>query len=128
MAGRMRGYLWEDVLKDRYKTGDWEKQEEPGWNASVYVAGNYNTSEMVLRDICFPSGLCVTIEKVKYIFGGGAEDGVRVGLIQYPKFPESIENLMGKAELIGKKLCEANYQFSFSIVSNSKNVYYSRRK
>ena len=114
-------------MNDRYKVGDWESKEEPAWSAFVYVAGDYNTSEMALRDICFPSGLCVTIEKVKYIFGGGSEDGVRVGLIQYPKFPESIECLMEKAEMIGKKLCEANFQFSFTIVSDDRNVYYSRR-
>jgi hypothetical protein len=112
----------------RYDVGDWVSKSVESWWANVFVGGNYNAAEMACREMCFPKGLCVTIEKTKYIFGGGTEDGVRVGLIQYPPFPESIEDLIHKAISVGKKIAEENHQFSFTIVTARENVFFSRKK
>jgi hypothetical protein len=113
---------------NRYDVGDWLSKSVESWWANVFIGGNYNASEMACRDICFPKGLCVTIEKTKYIFGGGSEDGVRVGLIQYPPFPETIECLMQKAISVGKKIAEENKQFSFTVVTPTENIFFSRIK
>lgn len=112
----------------RYGLCEWKKsQAKDPWWAFIYVGGDVNAAEMVCRRAAFPSGLCVTIEPVKYIFGGGTEDGVRIGMIQYPPFPEQIFVLMEKAEALGKEVAEASCQFSYSIVTAGNNYYYSRR-
>ena len=111
----------------RYKVGKWISDELPSWWAWIYIGGDRKITEKVCREITFPSGLCVTVEKINYIFGGGTELGVRVGLIQYPPFPESEADLMEKAIELGKRIAEANYQWSYSIVTSNQVRTYSRR-
>ena len=82
---------------------------------------------MLCRQECFPSGACVTIEPVRYIFAGGGEDGVRIGLIQYPPFPEREDDLKEKLIDLGYKLAKANAQWSFSIVMPQETTFFSRR-
>ncbi len=112
----------------RYLVGDWAKDEISGYWANVFVAGDLRVSELALREICFPQGLCATIEPTKYVFAGGTEDGVRVGLIQYPPFPEEESKILEKAILVGRKIAEANFQWSYSVITPVKNYYFSRRK
>lgn len=113
--------------QSRSDVGNWQSKSVDGWWAKICVAGNYQVSEMLCRKVCFPKGLCVTIEKTKYIYAGGAEDGVCVGLIQYPKFPETVADLMKKAILLGKQLAEENHQWSFTIITATENIWFSRR-
>jgi hypothetical protein len=112
----------------RYEVGEWLEDSEPCYWCWIYVAGDLSSSEQVCRRLAFPSGLCVTTESVKYIFGGGTEDGVRIGLIQYPPYPETENDLLDKAILIGKEVAEVNYQWSFSVVDPYKVRFYSRRR
>lgn len=108
---------------------EWKSKAIKSYWIFLYVAGNYSVCEKVCREACFPSGLCVTLERCKYIFGGGSEDGVRVGFIDYPPFPEaSTTDLFDKAVSLGEKLVEANFQFSFSIVTPDNTVFFSRVK
>jgi len=113
----------------RRQIGEWKSKAINSFWIYLYVGGNYEISERICREACFPSGLCITIEKVKYLFGGGSEDGVRVGFMDYPPFPEkSVSDLIDKAVDLGKKLVDANYQFSFSIVTPDTTIFYSRVK
>jgi len=120
----------EDTLGEkhrRYDVGEWQSKSEKSWWAWIYVAGDIKIVEEACRKLCFPQGLCVTVEEVNYIFGGGTELGVRIGMIQYPPFPESEKDLMEKAIKVGKLVAEANYQWSFSIVTAQSVSTYSRR-
>ena len=119
--------MGEVVKHDRYSVGEWREEMEHPWWAWVYVGGSMDIADRVCREAVFPKGLCVTLEPVKYYFGGGTEDGFRVGLIQYPPFSETEDELMDKAKDIGKKLCEANYQWSFTVVAYDECVFISRR-
>ena len=112
----------------RYQVQSWEHDVHKGWWAKIYIAGDLHTAEMVCRQHCFPKGLCVTLEPTKYIFAGGTEDGVCVGLIQYVPFPEEEETLLEKAVFLGKRIAEENYQWSFSIITPTDSIFYSRRK
>ena len=112
----------------RYEVGEWREDREHPWWAKVYIGGNFQAAEMVCRDFCFPFGLCVTIEETKFIFGGGTEEGVVIGLIQYPPFPEEEESLERKAVEIGQKIAEASFQWSFTVVSPGGNIFCSRRR
>jgi len=113
---------------NRYKVGAWNNDEIKTWWAQIYVGGDVGLTENVCRELCFPKGLCVTIEDVKYVFAGGTENGVRVGLIQYPPFPESEADLLKKAEMVGIKIAEVNYQWSFTIVTPNNTYFFSRRQ
>ena len=55
-------------------------------------------------------GLCVTVTPTKYIYTNGNETGVVVGLINYPRFPSSPEEIQAKAldlaRILKKELCQ----------------------
>jgi hypothetical protein len=112
----------------RYEVGEWSRDSVQGWWAWVYVAGDLAITKQVCRKLCFPKGLCVTIESVDYIYAAGLEEGVRIGLVQYPPFPEEEYVLLEKAIDVGKAVAEANYQWSYSVVTPEKNYFFSRRK
>lgn len=111
----------------RYIVKEWENKNIDTYWAHLYVAGDYNITKNKLREIAFPSGLCVTIEKLEYIYAGGVEEGVRIGLIQYPPFPEAIISIRNKMMSIGYKIAELNAQWSFTIVMPDITVFCSRR-
>lgn len=113
---------------NRREIGEWLSKDVESYWCYLYIGGSYNIAEKECGKACFPSGLCVTIENIKYIFGGGSEEGVRVGFIQYPPFPESEKIIYEKAVLLGKNIAIESSQFSFSIVSNKTITFYSRVK
>jgi len=111
-----------------YECGEWHFDELPSWWAWIYVGGDRGVAERVCREMVFPSGMCVTVEETLYIFAGGTENGVRIGLIQYPRYPDNELNLLEKAISVGKKVAEENYQWSFSVVTPNEIRTYSRRR
>jgi hypothetical protein len=70
----------------------------------IFIAGDIEQAKQVCREYCYQIGLCVTIEPVAYIYTGGEEAGVRIGLINYPRFPVDETELelraMGLAEIL----------------------------
>lgn len=114
-------------MNKRKTVGDWKSKNCKTWYAWVYIAGDYHTAKKVCEEFCFPSGLCVTVEEVDFMFGGGQETGARVGLIQYPPFEEEENILLDKAVDIGKRIAKSNHQFSFTVVAKEETHFYSRR-
>lgn len=111
----------------RYTVGEWKSDSVKGWTATIYIAGEIGPARTLIRQACFPCGMCVTLEPTEYIYAGGIETGFKVGLIQYPPFQESESVLREKAIALGKKLAEANAQWSFSVIMTGENLYFSRR-
>jgi hypothetical protein len=67
-------------------------------------------------------GLCVTVTPTKFIYKDGREDGAIIGLINYPRFPTTKEQLEKDAERIAK-LCKEEYkQNRVSIEYQNKTV------
>ena len=52
--------------------------------------------------------LCVTVSPTTFIYKDGREDGVVIGLINYPRFPTTREALKKQAEEIAL-LCKNKY-------------------
>ena len=115
------------ITHNRYAVGDWREEPASTWWARIYVGGDVAAAEMACRAAVFPQGLCVTIQPTRYIFAGGAEDGVEVGMIQYPPFPETEAALMAKAQALCRAIAEANHQWSATVVSSTGTVFLSRR-
>lgn len=95
---------------------------------SIYIAGDLEEARRVCRAWCFEIGGCVTIEPVEFVYTGGAETGVRVGFINYPRFPTEEDAMMNRAISLGTLLMEKLMQNSFSIEGASETIWFSRRK
>lgn len=94
--------------------------------ADIYIASPYDESVMFMRKYC-DVGFCVNVSKCDYVYTYGMECGVKIGLINYPRFPKSQEELTEIAIDIGLKLSESTSQGSFTIVTPDGNCFYSRR-
>lgn len=101
-------------------------KEENTWYGDLYICGDINNIRNIVRKHCF-EGNCLTITPIEYIYTGGSEQGVKIGAIQYPRFPKEEEKLLDKLIELGYDILEANYQFSFTIVTRDKTHYYSRK-
>lgn len=93
----------------------------------IYIAGDLAQAKQVCREYCFEVGLCVTVEPVTYIYTGGQEDGVRVGIINYPRFPKDEFGLRLLAGNLADLLMERLSQHSYSVVGPSETEWVSRR-
>jgi hypothetical protein len=88
----------------------------------IYIAGPIDIAKQLLREEC-SKGLCVTIEPTWYIYTGGEEAGYVVGLIQYPRFPNSQENILTRTIEIAEMLMEKTYQSSASVMTPEETFY-----
>lgn len=78
--------------------------------------------EKILQEYCNTISYCVTITPTSYIYKNGRENGAIVGLINYPRFPSTPEEITTKAIEIATLLKVAFKQFRVSIVC-SNNTY-----
>ncbi|MCJ8053810.1 hypothetical protein GB928_018295 [Shinella curvata] len=93
----------------------------------IFIAGDHQQAKQVCREWCMENGACVTVEPVDYIYTGGEEAGVRVGFINYPRFPASEAYITGRAENLAARLMLRLCQHSYSIVGPEETTWYSRR-
>ena len=99
----------------------------PTIRVDIFIAGDVQQAKQVCREFCMAEGACVTVEPVDYIYTGGEEAGVRVGFINYPRFPTDADALFTKAERLADKLMERLCQHSYSIVGPGFTKWHSRR-
>jgi hypothetical protein len=100
---------------------------EPTIKIDIYIAGDLEQAKQICRQWTLEVGACVTVEPVSYIYSGGEEAGVRVGFINYPRFPTDHDSLFAKAQDLGAALMFGMCQLSHSIVSPIKTEWVSRR-
>jgi len=93
----------------------------------IFIAGDVETAKAICRKHCFVVGLCVTVEPVSFIYTGGEETGVRIGLINYPRFPKTKDEIRDQAHALGLELMEGLFQLSFSVVGPDRTEWVSRR-
>jgi hypothetical protein len=101
--------------------------EAPSYSVAVYIAGDLATAREACRGFVM-SGLCVTLEPVEYVYTGGLEAGVRVGLINYPRFPSEPAVIWARAEELTLFLIERLHQHSASVVGPDRTLWLSRRE
>lgn len=97
------------------------------FNATIFIAGDYAKALQVCQAHCDEVGLCVTVEPTTYVYTGGAEAGVRVGLINYPRFAAMPWDIYQKAKALALKLLEELEQESLTIVDSDVTTWFSRR-
>jgi hypothetical protein len=103
-------------------------REAPSCPVSIFIAGDCDVARKVCRDLCDMIGLCVTVTPTTYVYTGGEEAGVIIGLINYPRFPSQQVLLEDKAILLAKELREELGQESFSVQTPTTTTWFSWRK
>lgn len=99
----------------------------PTIRVDIFMAGDVSIAKQVCREVCFDVGLCVHVEQVDFIYTGGEEAGFRVGLINYPRFPSSLEDITETATALANQLLDRLCQHSYSIVGPIETIWFSRR-
>jgi len=66
------------------------------YTATIYVGlqegyegltHTYNEARNLLQEYCNENKLCVSFKKIDFIYPNGKENGIEIGLINYPRFP-----------------------------------------
>lgn len=108
---------------------------EPTYTATIYVGlkdrdtgiiYSMEMAEKVIQEYVDEIGLCVTITPMRYIYTNGSEPGFAVGFINYPRFPDTPENIKTKAITLAERLLNVFKQFKVSIVFSDKTVMIGR--
>lgn len=98
------------------------------YQVTVFIAGDFENAKIACRKFCDEMGECVTVEPADYIYTGGQEAGVRVGFINYGRFPRSRRAIFERAEKMARWLILALEQESASIVATDRTVWLSNRE
>ena len=89
----------------------------------IFIGGDLAVAKQTCREFCMEKGFCVTVEPVAFIYTGGEESGVRVGLINYPRFPTTHDDLEATAHVLAERLRVALCQHSFSVVGPRTTIW-----
>ena len=106
-------------------------KEVISYSATVWVgfrehySGVTHTMDEV-REICQKYvdnvGWCFTLTPTEFVYKGGSESGVAIGLINYPRFPSTKEKIEAIAVEIGRILRREFNQYRVSIVFPEKTI------
>lgn len=101
------------------------------YTATVYVGTKERATGEVrplglareyLKDFASGGGVCVSFTPTEFIYKDGMEPGIVVGLINYPRFPESLESIKAKALAIAEGLQAIYRQLKVSVVFPDETV------
>lgn len=93
---------------------------------TIFIAGDYARAIHICEKFCL-RGFCVTCEPTKYIYTMGQEEGVRVGIINYARFPKAVDELESSAFELANSLLIGLNQGSYTVTGNGKSTFVSRR-
>lgn len=101
----------------------------PSYPITIHIAGDGGEARRVCRQYCQDVGFCVTVRDVDYIYTDGpdADPGVAVGLINYPRFPMTPQQLWRHAEALAERLRVELEQQSYSIEAPNETRWVSYR-
>jgi hypothetical protein len=100
--------------------------EQKTYWVKIYISGPLDIISQICRRECMKEGLCVTIEPTTFIYTGGQEFGVVIGLINYPRFPKEPEEIFARANNLALTLLDETFQNSVLIMSQDNTLWISR--
>ena len=103
------------------------KQETTYW-AKIYLSGDINVIKQVCREYCKSVGLCLTVNETLFIYTGGEEYGVEIGLLNYPRFPDTNGKILSKAMEIGGLCRDKCFQHSFLVMTPEDTFWHTNRE
>lgn len=105
------------------------EHEVPTYTATIYCGRKVGYSGDVLpvsiaqeliQQYVNDVGLCVSLTETTFIYTGGSEPGLIVGLINYPRFPSSPDAIQAHAEELARRLRTAYQQLGVSVVASGE--------
>lgn len=103
------------------------KNEKTYW-ARIYLSGPLTEIEQTCRAFCLRVGLCVTVEPTRFIYTGGEESGAVVGLVNYPRFPKTEEEITETAKSLAIQLLDATCQHSVMVMTPDQTEWLTKRE
>lgn len=100
----------------------------PSYSIDIHMAGSIAKAADVLQLHAIGRGMCVTLMAQTFVYSGGREEGFRVGIINYPRFPKTRVELVQLADELADLLMQELGQHSYSIVTPDKTFWVSRRE
>jgi len=94
-------------------------QEGYGYDGKTH---NQCEVECICQEFVDEVGWCVSITRTRFVYTDGKESGVIVGIINYPRFPSTIEELKNKTIKLATILKEKLNQIRVSIVFSDETV------
>ncbi len=76
---------------------------------------HFDTALKVCEDYCVEVGLGLTFTPTRFVYVGGGEPGVIVGLINYPRFPKEEAEIRSHAFVLAERLRVTLKQWRVSI-------------
>lgn len=95
------------------------------WYATLHIAGDINTAKAFIRKHVAGIGSCYQVAECDYLYTGGAEAGLTVRAIHYPRFKEKTPDIiLGELLDLAFGLVVELGQKSFTIETSEKTYYY----
>lgn len=94
----------------------------------IYIGGSHDDILRACKRFCTDVGYCVSVFPCQFPYKYGCEDGAKITLINYARFPLATEQLRTKAEEIASFVAEECCQGSYSIIGAGASVYYTRKE
>lgn len=112
------------------------KNSVPTYNATIYcglydgydkpagwwIDRKRNLVNDICQEYCDSVGLCVTVKDTQFIYKGGNEPGVEIGLINYARFPQEPSAIRKHATTLAKKLMKTLKQNRVSVVTSIETI------
>lgn len=99
----------------------------PTFTADIHMAGDINAAGVAIQRYAADNGLCVSLTPQSFIYTGGREEGFKIGLINYPRFPKEPSEILARATELARTLLDQLGQHSYSIITPGETTWYSRR-
>ncbi|RKZ80718.1 MAG: hypothetical protein DRQ35_01725 [Gammaproteobacteria bacterium] len=100
---------------------------EDTYRIAIHMAGDFATAKSLCKKFAWDSPTCVTVKPQTFIYTGGLEEGVEIGLVNYPRFPKTEDQLVGIAKRLTEMLIEEMHETSALIVTDQQTFWLSRR-
>ena len=86
---------------------------KPGYDG---VELSYDYAERVVKAYVQNKPMCVSFTKTKYIYENGEENGVIIGIINYPRFPLDADDIRSNALFLANHLKEKFCQIRVTVM------------
>jgi hypothetical protein len=101
--------------------------ETSSYPVQIWLAGDHAKAIELCRAYCDETGFCVTVTPTTYVYTGGQDAGVCIGLINYGRFPSEPAAIFARAKELAKRLIAGLRQESASIQALDKTLWISFR-
>jgi hypothetical protein len=115
------------VRDDGDNTNDFVKTKSKTYWSRIYIAGDINAAKQTCRELTNDMGLCVTVKPSTYIYSGGCEEGLEIGLLVYPRFEKSVERVKEATSKLADLLMLELHQKTCLTVDHSDTVLITRK-